>query len=613
MSRPLYASTVQANTSIATGGTTPGATGTLILTGTTVTTSTPMLSATQTWNASGVSFIGASYVFTETASNAGSRYFQILGGAAGTTDEFFVAKGGAATFAGILTAGAFVPTSSSVPTNGMFLQAANTLGFAANSGTIMSVATTGISITGTGAFSSTSTATAFIPTGASVPTNGLYLPASNTVTIATNTTAVLQIKTGVTVGGTTDPGATNFRVEGTSRIIGTETAASFIPTSASAPTNGMYLQGANQLGFACNSSAIMSVATTGVSVTGTGTFSSTATATAFIPSAASIPSNGLYLPGANTVGIAAGSTLVMSISSTGTVNTGTSQAGSFTPTSSVAPANGMYLSSSNVVAMAAGSGTQMFIAANLVTTTHLTSTGIVTGVQFVPSGSSVPTNGMYLPSSNTVGLAANSVAVFTVTNDAAGTTTASFTATDHIDFNAGSLTLSSNVSGGLPRSNTIGVTGAGSLNFKTDGDVTLTPGVGDVFTVSLSGTATALIALGASGEFKVTSMGSDTGTDLIINASDQIKKKTSSRAVKMNERTWDNPRAVLALKPAQFDYINGTANVLGFVSEDVYEAFPEAVNLSDGRPYSNRTDAILAGIVSTLRDLDARLSAMETR
>jgi len=65
-------------------------------TGGTVTTSNPLISGTQTWNAGGVSFIGNSYAFTETASASSSRYFQILGGAGGATDEFYVQKGGLA-------------------------------------------------------------------------------------------------------------------------------------------------------------------------------------------------------------------------------------------------------------------------------------------------------------------------------------------------------------------------------------------------------------------------------------------------------------------------------------------------------------------------------------
>jgi hypothetical protein len=54
--------------------------------------------------------------------------------------------------------------------------------------------------------------------GSTVPTNGVYLPAANTVGIATASTARLQIGAtgGVSIGNTTDPGATNLSVTGTS-------------------------------------------------------------------------------------------------------------------------------------------------------------------------------------------------------------------------------------------------------------------------------------------------------------------------------------------------------------------------------------------------------------
>ena len=58
---------------------------------------------------------------------------------------------------------------------------------------------------------------------------------------------------GVSIGNTTDPGATNLSVTGSS------TSASFIPTSATIPTNGMYYLGSNVLGFATNSTGRMSI------------------------------------------------------------------------------------------------------------------------------------------------------------------------------------------------------------------------------------------------------------------------------------------------------------------------------------------------------------------
>jgi hypothetical protein len=71
--------------------------------------------------------------------------------------------------------------------------------------TLVSRALSGTSAT----FSSTATASAFIPSGASVPTNGMYLSAANTLNFATNSTNRLSITSGgdVLVGNATSSGS----------------------------------------------------------------------------------------------------------------------------------------------------------------------------------------------------------------------------------------------------------------------------------------------------------------------------------------------------------------------------------------------------------------------
>ena len=59
---------------------------------------------------------------------------------------------------------------------------------------------------GAATFSSTATATAFIPSGSTVPSNGMYLSAANTLNFATNTTNRLTITSAGNVGiGTSSP------------------------------------------------------------------------------------------------------------------------------------------------------------------------------------------------------------------------------------------------------------------------------------------------------------------------------------------------------------------------------------------------------------------------
>ena len=60
--------------------------------------------------------------------------------------------------------------------------------------------------------------------------------------------------------------------------------------------------------------------------TGAATFSSSATATSFIPSGATVPTNGMYLSAANTLNFATNTTNRLSISSTGNVSIGTTSA-----------------------------------------------------------------------------------------------------------------------------------------------------------------------------------------------------------------------------------------------------------------------------------------------
>lgn len=76
---------------------------------------------------------------------------------------------------------------------------------------------TNLSVTGL------TSAARFVPTGSTVPTNGMYLPAANTVGIATNSTEDIRFFStgGVSIGDTTDPGAGNLRLGTGNLVIGT--------------------------------------------------------------------------------------------------------------------------------------------------------------------------------------------------------------------------------------------------------------------------------------------------------------------------------------------------------------------------------------------------------
>jgi len=90
-------------------------------------------------------------------------------------------------------------------------------------------------------FATTGAASAnrFIPTGSTVPTNGMYLPATNTVGIATNSTEDIRFFStgGVSIGDTTDPGAGNLRLGTGNLVIGT--SGKGIDFSANSHSGGM--------------------------------------------------------------------------------------------------------------------------------------------------------------------------------------------------------------------------------------------------------------------------------------------------------------------------------------------------------------------------------------
>jgi hypothetical protein len=104
-----------------------------------------------------------------------------------------------------------------------------------------------------------------------------------------------------------------------------------------------------------------------------------------------------------------------------------------------------------------------------------------------------------------------------------------------------------------------------------------------------------------------------TGTDLVIN-SNEIRPKSSSERFKKNIQQLDKPfETFMHATPCRFDYkSDGAKNVVGFIAEDLYKVFPEAVNLDEeGRPFSLRNDAIIAALFLKVKELEARLAKLE--
>ena len=125
----------------------------------------------------------------QTADNSGSLVLQTNGTTALTLDT-----SQNTTLAGSATAKSFIPSNSTVPTNGMYLSAANTVNIATNSTNAFS-----INSSQNATFVGSATATALIPSGSSAPTNGVFLPGSNQVGISCNSTEQARFTTGKTL------------------------------------------------------------------------------------------------------------------------------------------------------------------------------------------------------------------------------------------------------------------------------------------------------------------------------------------------------------------------------------------------------------------------------
>ena len=154
------------------------------------------------------------------------------------------------TFTGILTANSFIPSSSTVPTNGLYLPAANSVGFATNSTERMRIDSSGNLGLGTASPSGYSSVYKQLiidgganpsmvqlnntTTGSGINTGGLamiqsgndsYLvnPKNSFIAFFTNNAAAMRLfaSGGLSIGNTTDPGATNLSVTGSLGVAAT--------------------------------------------------------------------------------------------------------------------------------------------------------------------------------------------------------------------------------------------------------------------------------------------------------------------------------------------------------------------------------------------------------
>jgi hypothetical protein len=119
----------------------------------------------------------------------------------------------------------------------------------ATAGKVSGTAITSGNISTSGSFTSTSTVTGtnLIPTGSGVPTNGIYLPAANSVAVATN--GVERVEFGTSEVVFNDGGANyDFRIEGdtNANLFFVDASAEAVGIGNSAPEEKLDIQGAGR-------------------------------------------------------------------------------------------------------------------------------------------------------------------------------------------------------------------------------------------------------------------------------------------------------------------------------------------------------------------------------
>ena len=149
---------------------------------------------------------------------------------------------GATTFSGAVTAPSFIPNGASVPTNGMYLSAANTLNLATNSTNQVAISSTGI-VTGTAGNLMLVQGTSQASTsGTSIPFSGIPSWVKRITImfngVSTNGTGAYQVQIG-TGGAATISGynSTQTQFGGTNQTSGSSSTTGFVFASPGASTN----------------------------------------------------------------------------------------------------------------------------------------------------------------------------------------------------------------------------------------------------------------------------------------------------------------------------------------------------------------------------------------
>jgi hypothetical protein len=210
-------------------------------------------------------------------------------------------------------------------------------------------------------------------------------------TIATFTGSTKELSLSGTLNGISGVFNSNFNIhKNGSNTVG---SGGYFALYNAATTDGMLwqLNGSNNIDFwGLTSNSFTGSPIITFTRGGASTFASTATATAFIPTGSTVPTNGMYLPSANTLGLSANSTKVIEISDSGRVSIGATS-----PTTDTLTVHGK-LTTTNGGDITAGG--QISSGSTISSGLNIIAVNTISGSALIPTGTTAPTVGMYLVS-----------------------------------------------------------------------------------------------------------------------------------------------------------------------------------------------------------------------
>ena len=311
-------------------------------------------------------------------------------GSNGTT-VVWIAPGSTISVSATSTSGTYYPTFVAGTTGAQNVQVANGLSFNPNTNTLTTT-------TFSGAFSGSGAALTGIPNAALVNssitvTGGTGLgvsgsPVSLGGTVTLSNTGVTSAVAGSNIAVSATTGAVTISVTGT---VPSATAATSATNLAGGTTNQMpYQSGSGATSFVTNGAGVLQALTSGAVPAWTTTPILTGTNFTGVPNSALTGSGQITVTGGTGLSVSGspvslGGTLTLS-------NTGVTSA----------------TGTANQVNVSVSTGAVTFSLPQSIATTSNVTFANVTGNAFIPAGSTVPTNGVYSPSANDVGISTSS-------------------------------------------------------------------------------------------------------------------------------------------------------------------------------------------------------------